>query len=134
MSPIAPWPAWVRSMRQVIGAASSAQRAPSQRPPAWKSRPTAPSSTSAWKRCIAGMKRQLKSVIATRRARVAASTISRPSAAVMASGFSQSTWAPWPSARSAMSRWRWGGEATTTMSGLAWSSISSQRSKTAGTL
>jgi hypothetical protein len=43
---------------------------------------------------MAGMKRQLKPVIATRWTLAAASTISRASAAVMASGFSQSTCAP----------------------------------------
>ncbi len=53
---------------------------------------------------MAGMKRQLKPVMATRCARAAACTISRLSAAVMASGFSHSTCAPWASARRAMSR------------------------------
>ena len=56
----------------------------------------------AWKRCIAAGKRQLKHVMPMRPARVAASTMSRPSAAVMASGFSQSTWAPPAKAASAM--------------------------------
>ncbi len=133
MSPIAPWPAWARSMRHVDGAASSAQRAPSQRPAAWKSRPTPPSSTSEWKRCMAGMKRQLNEVIATRCARRAASAMSRPSAAVIASGFSQRTCAPCSNARSAISRCRLGGDAITTMSGLVSSSICSHRSKTPGT-
>jgi hypothetical protein len=60
--------------------------------------------------------------------------MSRPSTALMASGFSHSTCAPCSSARSAISRCRLGGEAITTISGLACSSIRSHRSNTPGTL
>jgi len=133
MSPMAPWPAWARSIRHVAAAFSSAQREPSQRSARWKTRPSAPSVTREWSSCIAAAKRQLKHVIPTRPARRAASIIASASARVIASGFSQSTWAPDARARTAIARCRWGGVAMTTSSGFARSSISSQRSKTCGT-
>src|SRR2546425_9581874 len=80
MSPMAPWPAWARSIRHVAAAFSSAQRAPSQRSARWRMRPSAPSATREWSSCIAAAKRQLKHVIPTRPARRAASTIASASA------------------------------------------------------
>ncbi len=64
--------------------------------------PETPSATVARICCIAAVNRQLKAVMPIRPARAAASTIACASARVIASGFSQSTWAPAAKAWSAI--------------------------------
>src|SRR2546423_1449366 len=68
---------------------------------------------------MAAGNRQLKLVMPTRPARRAASAMAWPSAAVMASGFSQSTWAPPSSARSVIASCRWRRLAVRSKNGVA---------------
>ena len=82
---------------------------------------------------MAAGNRQLNPVIPIRPLWFASRTIARPSSALIASGFSHSTCAPRANAAVAMGRCEDGGVAITTMSGRAFSSISSQRVKTPGT-